>query len=184
MIHRGPRSLGDERLRLREVTRADAAELHRWRQEPTARQMVGHAGEVPLETHLAFVERYFAADNDDRWFVIEADGEPVGAIALYGLTADGSEAEWGRFVVDPRHRGRGWGRRALDLLVAHARELGLRRLSCEVLVPNPRAESLYRSVGFRPAGERADGGRRFLRLALDLDDAAGSAGASRLEAAP
>ena len=58
----------------------------------------------------------------------EAAGEPVGAVALYDLSPEGAEAGWGRFVLDPGRRGRGWGRRSLELLIAHARALGIRRL--------------------------------------------------------
>ncbi|MFL6232366.1 MAG: GNAT family N-acetyltransferase [Thermoanaerobaculia bacterium] len=155
-------------IRLREVTRADAADLYRWRMDPETRRQFHDTREVPYEAHLAYLDRHLAPANTDRWLIVEAAGEPVGAIALYDLSADGSEAEWGRFVIAPEHRGKGWGRRALELLIDHARELGLRRLRCEVLAGNAAAEELYRRLGFTETGSYQDGGRTFRRLCLAL----------------
>jgi dTDP-4-amino-4,6-dideoxygalactose transaminase/RimJ/RimL family protein N-acetyltransferase len=156
-------------LRLREVEAADAEALYRWRMEPTARAMFRSAEVVPFASHLAFVDAYLRPACGDRWFVIEAEGRAVGAIALYGFSADGTEAEWGRFVIAPEHRGQGWGRRALRLLVDHARDLGVRRLRCEVLAGNSRANGLYRSLGFAEDCAYDLGGRRFLRLVATLE---------------
>ncbi len=158
-------------LRLSEVGAADAEDLYRWRMEPTARVMFRHADVVPFAVHQAFVDGYLRPDCADHWFVIEAEGRRVGAIALYGFSADRTEAEWGRFVIAPEHRGQGWGRRALRLLIDHARALGVRRLRCEVVAGNPRAEGLYRSLGFADEGAYELGGRRFLRLVANLEAA-------------
>lgn len=155
-------------IRLREVTPADAADLYRWRMDPETRRQFHDTREVPYEAHLAFVERHFDPANTDRWLIVEASDEPVGAIALYDLSPDGAEAEWGRFVIAPEHRGKGWGRRALELLIEHARGLGVRRLRCEVLAGNTAAEELYRRLGFTETGSYQDGGRTFRRLSLTL----------------
>jgi RimJ/RimL family protein N-acetyltransferase len=124
---------------------------------------------LPFASHEAFVAAYFSDANDDRWFVVEVDDKPVGTIALYGLSADGRSAEWGRFVIDPSHRGRGWGSDALRLLVEHAYELGVRRLHCKVLAGNAAAERLYARVGFREVGRFEQEGRQFLELVSDLE---------------
>jgi RimJ/RimL family protein N-acetyltransferase len=162
------RVAGDGVVSLREVTPADSANLYRWRMDPSARPMFRYSDVVPIEAHRAFVERYFLPGNRDRWYVIEADGHAVGALAIYDVSADGSEAEWGRFVIAPEHRGHGWGRRALRLLVEHARTLGLRRLRCEVRAGNP-AERLYRGLGFVEPEQPCEA--EFVALALDLRSA-------------
>lgn len=155
-------------IRLREVTPADAADLYRWRMDPETRRQFHDTREVPYETHLAFVRRHFEPANTDHWLIVEASDEPVGAIALYDFSPDGAEAEWGRFVIAPEHRGKGWGRRSLELLIDHAREIGVRRLRCEVLAGNTAAEELYRRLGFTETGSYQDGGRTFRRLSLTL----------------
>ena len=176
MIRSGPREIADsiaddiadDDVRLREVTLGDAEALYRWRMEPATRCQFRGSAEVPYAAHQAYLGRYFDPANSDRWFVIEAAGEPVGAIALYDLSPDGAEAEWGRFVLDPERRGRGWGRRSLELLIAHARSLGIARLRCEVLAGNRVAADLYRRLGFVETGSYEQEGRRFLQLALPL----------------
>ena len=172
MIRSGPRAFGDGELRLREVTLADAADLYRWRMEPETRSQFRGTEEVPFAAHEAYLARYFAPANTDRWFIIEAiaaGGVAVGALALYDLSADGRAAEWGRFVIAPEHRGRGWGRRSVVLLIAHARALGVRDLSGEVLAANTVAVGLYQSLGFAATGAYEHAGRRFLRMTLRLD---------------
>jgi RimJ/RimL family protein N-acetyltransferase len=169
LITSGPRACGDGEVRLREVTLADAADLYRWRMEPATRGQFRGTGEVPFAAHEAFLARYFAPENTDRWFVIEAEGTAVGAIALYDLAADGRAAEWGRFVIAPEQRGRGWGRRSLALLIDHARALGVRDLHCEVLAGNAVAAGLYARLGFRATGSYEHEGRSFTCLALRLD---------------
>ena len=59
-------------------------------------------------------------------------------------------------------------RRALTLLIRHAREIGLKSLRCSVLEGNTHAEKLYKDTGFRETGADDAGGRRFVQLALDL----------------
>jgi len=169
VIRDGVAEASDGTVRLREVTRADAGHLYRWRMDERARPMFRSTEPVAFDVHQAFMDRYFQPGNTDRWFVIEAEGTPVGTITLYNLSADGREAEWGRLVVDPAHQGRGHARRALGLVIGHARALGVRTLRCEVLEGNATASGLYRAAGFQPAGVEQAGGRRFLQLVLSLE---------------
>lgn len=169
MISSGPRAFGDRDVRLREIARDDAPELYRWRMDETSRPMFRSTDVVPYDTHLAYVERYFDPANTDRWFVIEEYGAPVGSIVLYGIDAEQGVARWGRLVIAPEHRSRGLARRALTLLIRHAREIGVRSLRCSVLAGNAHAEKLYRETGFRETGADEAGGRRFVQLALDLE---------------
>ncbi len=168
MIASGPREIGDARFRLREITPADSLHLYRWRMDPASRPMFRQTEEVSFAAHETYLARYFAQDNADRWFVMEAAGRPVGAIALLGPDATRGEAEWGRLVVAPEARGRGHGRKALSLLIEYARGIGLRRLRCEVLAGNAPAEALYRELGFLEIGSDEPGARVFRYLAREL----------------
>jgi len=127
-----------------------------------------HTEKVPYKAHRVWVERYFQPENTDRWFVIETAGRPVGAIALYGFSADATQAKWGRLVVAPEERTRGYGSRGLGLLIEHARQIGVKRLTCEVLVGNAAAEHLYGRAGFVETGQEESSGRVFRYLALEL----------------
>ena len=167
MIRSGPTEIGDGLVRLREVTPADAERLHAWRMEPETRQMFRNTEPVPLETHLRFVDAYFRPDNDDRWFIIEAEGRPVGALALYAIE-DTGRAEWGRLLIDHSVRGRGYARRATRLMLAYARAAGLSEVHCEILDENHPSLRVNRAEGFVDVGERLIDGRRFIVLSHSL----------------
>ena len=169
MISSGPREIGESGYRLREVALADSPMLYRWRMDPGSRFAFRSVEEVPFPAHAAFVERYFSPENTDRWFVIEVDGEPVGSIALYGISGDGREAQWGRLVIAPEHRRRGHAGKALDLLIRHAGAIGVRILRCEVLAGNAGAEAAYTRAGFQEESREQDGGRVFRRLVRALE---------------
>jgi len=168
LIRGGPREIEDGEARLREVTLEDAPELYRWRMDPSSRPMFVQTGEVPYETHVAYLRRYFAPDHTDRWFVIERQGAPVGTIALYNLSADGGEYEWGRLVVAPEHRGHGMAMHAFRLLLRYGRAVGTRRILSEVLEENTRVCAMHDQLAFRRAEIREHGGRRFVLFAIDL----------------
>ncbi|PNU02927.1 GNAT family N-acetyltransferase [Novosphingobium guangzhouense] len=58
-------------------------------------------------------------------------------------------------AVIPESRGRGLGRKLLEVLRSGARERGAHRLLLEMRKGNP-AELLYRNFGFSPIGERRE----------------------------
>lgn len=169
MIHDGKTRVSAGALSLREVDRADSERLFFWRAHPAGRDRFRSTAPISRDTHRAFLEGYFAAGNDDRWYIVELDDEPVGTISLYRRSADGLEAEWGRFIIEPARRGQGLGGRALRLLMGHARDLGIRVLHCEVLAGNAPAADLYRACGFHEVGSEEHEGRRFLRLTATLE---------------
>jgi RimJ/RimL family protein N-acetyltransferase len=161
----GKTSVGDHSVLLREITRDDAELLYRWRMHDASRPMFCSTGTVAYEAHLAMLEAYFDEANTDRWYMVEVEGEPLGAIALVDVSADGSEAEWGRGLVEPTARGRGFGRRTFELLIDHCRDIGYSRVYAEVLEQNEVTLHLVEHVGFRRCGVRvADDGRRFVQV--------------------
>jgi len=83
-------------------------------------------------------------------FMLEANGETVGRLWV-------AERELGarqvlfiyEIAVDERHRGRGYGRQAMQLVEDHARSRGIGRIELNVFGGNEVARHLYRSVGYR-----------------------------------
>ena len=94
---------------------------------------------------------------EDVWFrAIYADDTPVGFLMLSDQPEKGEYYLW-RFMVDAQHQGKGYGRRALELLIEHvktrpnAKELSLSH------VPGPGSpESFYRKLNFEHTGEKTD----------------------------
>jgi [ribosomal protein S18]-alanine N-acetyltransferase len=98
-----------------------------------------------------------------HYLLIAPDGTvPKGDVPIAGFClsrAGYQEEELLLFAVDPIHRRRGLGRQLLDYFAEAARTRGARQLLLEMRRGNP-AESLYRSFGFSPIGER----RNYYRL--------------------
>ncbi len=86
----------------------------------------------------------------DGWVLMEGR-EIVG----YGIVALAvGEAHLLNLCVSPPHQGRGFGRALLDYLIDWSIQCGAGVMFLEVRVSNTRAQSLYRSCGFRLIGER------------------------------
>jgi len=158
-------------LRLRLIGRENAADLFAWRMDETSRPMFRHTEAVPYAAHEEMLDRYLAGSEREYWYVIDLAGSAVGALAIYGFSADGREAEWGRFVIAPPYRGAGLGGRAVAQLLHQARTLGLARLHCDVLASNRSALRIYKRLGFTAGGEASFGGRPFVRMLVELGTA-------------
>jgi RimJ/RimL family protein N-acetyltransferase len=104
--------------------------------------------------------------EDVRAWIARRVGDPTGlfyviadesdtAVGFTQVVAIDDRSRHGRFgiAIDERHRGRGHGRAAMELLLAAARADGrLDKLVLYVATDNTGAWSLYRTLGFRDVG--------------------------------
>lgn len=95
--------------------------------------------------------------------LIGPDGAPLSHKGAESASASGftltrnisGEEELLLIAVTPENRGRGLGRKLLNLLSEDALSRGATRLFLEMRSNNP-AERLYRAMGFLPVGNRKD----------------------------
>jgi len=80
-------------------------------------------------------------------FMVYADAEPVGCVALISMGNDVYELS--KMAISPHLRGQGLGRRLLKYAIAYARRIGARSLFLGSSTKLPAAVHLYESVGFR-----------------------------------
>lgn len=112
---------------------------------------------------VSIAEAYF---SENAWFrAVYADETPVGFVMLYDDPRKPEYYLW-RFMVAGEHQGKGYGHRALRILISHVKT----RPSAEVLltsyVPGEGSpEGFYRNLGFEPTGKEDDGE---IELALRL----------------
>ena len=91
--------------------------------------------------------------NADWAWIIEETGAVVG-FAVYSLVLD--EANLLNIAVAPVAQGDGRGRHLLTTTLLMLKERDFARCFLEVRESNHRAQSLYRSLGFREVGVRKD----------------------------
>jgi diamine N-acetyltransferase len=99
------------------------------------------------------------------WFRAIAAGDYLVGFAMVYIDPDEAEFYIWRFMVDARHQGRGYGRRAAELLLEKARAEGYREVVLNVWPGEHSALGFWQRLGFEDTGEVHDG-ELFLRLVL------------------
>ena len=102
------------------------------------------------DRQLAALGALVAGDPLGRGWLIRLDARPVGYVVLslaFSVEAGGREACVDEFYLVPEVRNQGLGSRALALVEAEARDLGVQRIFLEVQRRN-RVIGLYRRAGY------------------------------------
>ena len=120
----------------------------------TVRQVTALAVAPDQEGYVApnavsIAEAYF---EPKAWFrAIAASDELVGFAMVYRDPQAGEFYVW-RFMIDARHQGHGYGRRAVELLVEEARGDGVEKVTLSVVPGDGSALEFYKRLGFVETG--------------------------------
>ena len=111
----------------------------------------------------SIAEAQFGFDEEGHWnltpYGMYADGIPVG-FAMTGLNYEHSVFQGLvlRLMVDERHQGKGYGRAAMEAMIAGFKANQAVRTVCISYEPhNEIARKLYASLGFVETGEMFEG---------------------------
>ena len=141
---------------LREITRENMWPIFDLTVRPEQAQNVASNIQSIAEAHFSPVAWYRA---------IYADETPVGFVMLKDDPGKAEYYLW-RFMIDARYQGRGYGQRALELIIEYVRS---RPGATELLltyVPGPHSPArFYRNLGFEETG-RTRGDEWEMRLNL------------------
>jgi len=153
---------------LREVTAETVREVCALSVAPDQRRFVATNAE-------SIAEAYF---TKEAWFRAVYAGEvPVGFVMLYDDPQKPEYYLW-RFMIAAEHQGKGYGRRAMGLLVEHVKTRpGAEELLLSYVPGEGSPETFYGSLGFEPTGEVEDG-EVVMRLRLKDTEQASGIGAS------
>jgi diamine N-acetyltransferase len=109
----------------------------------------GHAFDEP-KARVALLTFLRDPSFGRAWLICEAE-HPVGYLVLtfgYSLEYLGRDAFIDEFYLRESHRGRGWGRRALEFVEDQARAFEIRSIHLEVVRENATASEVYRRCGY------------------------------------
>jgi len=120
---------------------------------------------IKLDVHKG--QKQFVAPNcfylakavyEKGWspFAIIAGGIIVG-FCMFGVSPADNEMWIDQLMIDKAHQAKGYGRKAMELILGRIRRQAVRQVVFLSFEPwNLRAKSLYESLGFVPAGYMAD----------------------------
>ena len=140
----------------------------------TLREITPENAEAIFALSVADSQKHLVASNERSiaqahfeeaaWFrAIYADEEPVGFVMLHDETLRAEPREAGylvawRMMVDERFQGMGFGWKAMQLVIGHARTRpGVERLQVSWRQEQGNAGDFYRKLGFVPTRVDEDG---------------------------
>ena len=150
-------SLGLEAtVSLREVTQETVNSILNLRVTKEQEQFVASNAVSIAEAHF----------SEDAWFrAIYADETPIGFLMLSDQPDKGEYFLW-RFMVDVQHQGKGYGSRALELLIDHVKTRpNAKELFLSHVPGTGSPEGFYRRLGFEHTGEQV-GDELVMKLTL------------------
>jgi UDP-4-amino-4,6-dideoxy-N-acetyl-beta-L-altrosamine N-acetyltransferase len=137
---------------LRPVQHEDREQLRRWRNLPEVARYMYSDHQISEQEHAAWFDKIMR-DTSSRYWIICADGDDVGLANLYDINMAHRRAKWAFYIADDRTRGKGIGTFVEYQVLRYAFEdLGLHRLSCEVLAFNEAVINMHKRYGFQQDG--------------------------------
>ena len=144
------------RVRLCAPRAEDAETLSRWSEDAQYRRLADTDAPRPLAPdHFRDRDEAHGEDPNNFEFRIRAldDDRLLGFVAVVGIEWPNRHGWVAIGLGDPAERARGFGTEAMGLVLRYAfHELGLHRVSLDVIADNQPAIALYRSLGFIEEG--------------------------------
>lgn len=163
--------LRGESIQLRALEPQDVDLLMRWENDTEQWYLSG----TVQPYSRAVLENYVANSGQDIFkagqlrLIIQllTGNEALGTIDLFDFDPFHQRAGIGILIADETHRGRGYGKEALQLLREYAfNYLGLKQLYCNVLATNNGSLKLFENAGFEQTGRK----KAWIRRAEKFED--------------
>lgn len=135
-------------VQMRPLAAGDRDRLLGWRNQPEVARWMYSDHVIGPDEHARWFEAALT-DARRRYWVIEADGKPVGLANLYDIAPEHRRCAWAYYLADPSTRGQGIGSFVEFWVIEHVfGDLGLGKLWCEVLIGNEPVWKLHEGFGF------------------------------------
>jgi RimJ/RimL family protein N-acetyltransferase len=150
------RVLRGARVLLRPLALTDLRRCVKWFSDPEVIRFLGRNSPVTM----AEEERWFRAyerRTDEQIFAIEVAGDHIGNLGLHKIDRVHRKAEVGIVIGEPTFWSKGYGTEAMRLALRYGfDDLGLSKVSLDVLETNVRAIRTYERLGFQREGLHRD----------------------------
>lgn len=150
------RSLRGDRTVLRPLSAQDLRRCVKWFSDPNVLQFLARSSVLTLAEEERWFREY-ERKPDEQIFAIEVDGTHVGNVGLHRVDRTHRKAVLGIVIGEPTLWSKGYGTDAVRAALRYAfHDLGLHKISLEVLRENARAIRVYEKVGFAKEGVMRD----------------------------
>ena len=148
--------LKGERVTLRPADDTDPPRFLPWIADMEVTRYLGRRTGAALYQEVDFFKRVGEAKDTVLW-IIEADGEAVGATGIHEIDWQNAHATTGILIGAKDKWGKGIASEAMRLRTRYAfRELNLHKLMTEVFVGNVASRRALEKNGYRIVGVRKD----------------------------
>jgi len=120
-----------------------------WRNKKDVRLSMLNQHIISKNEHLKWLEKLEKNGNTKFWIVF-TDNIPIGTAYLTNMNYEALSSEWGFYIGEDTHRGKGLSKSILQYLMnIFFGEMKFRLLITKVLSTNTRAVGIYKKFGFR-----------------------------------
>ena len=146
--------LTGERVTLRPIREDDLPTLYEWRIDMDTWALTQDTAPYPMTWERFVARSRESSESGSLEFAVEAGGTLVGRVGLFKFDPLARSYEVG-LGFGPGHRGKGYGREVLALVVDLAfRHHNAHRVHLSCLATNEAAQRCYRAAGFVEEGRR------------------------------
>ena len=145
------------KILLREITKCTDEQkksVRKVRNQESVRKSMYTEHEIPLNEHLAWVER-LQSDNRQIVFVVLVDEVVSGVVSVNAIDRLHLKSDWA-FYLDANVRGGLGAALEFGLINFVFQRVGLEKLNCEVIETNEAVVKLHKKFGFVEAGFRRE----------------------------
>ncbi len=147
-IYLSPKTVYDE----------DIEKFTKWMNDFSVTDYLGQSGKITtLLSEKEWLEKRAKESNYNFDIIDLTSNELIGTIDLVHIDSVNRRAILGIFIGDDKHRSKGYGTEAINLLLEYGfKYLNLHSISLEVLEANERAHKCYLKCGFKDTGYSRD----------------------------
>ncbi|MCK5052605.1 MAG: GNAT family N-acetyltransferase [Candidatus Cloacimonetes bacterium] len=147
------------RVSLREISRENIKGILMLKVTPEQKKF------YPRSNRYSIAEGHYPADDDPVWMrAIYADETPVGFLMTSEAPDKGMYFLW-RLMIDAKHQGKGYGYRAVKLLIKRIEMSGnAKEIITSHLKHDGDAGSFYQKLGFNYTGELMEGDEHVMKI--------------------
>lgn len=145
----------DSKITLRKTTIKDAKKSAEWLNNPEVTKFLGITAPVTYESRKKFLKERLEDPSEINFSIIENENKKyIGNIYIYNIDKVKKEGELGIFLGETNCWGKGYAKRAINLILEHAFDkLGLDKVYAKCIRANERACNCYLKMGFVKQGE-------------------------------